>query len=269
MRNTFKSSELQEIFESLGYVIIPNFLSTDEIKALRDNYLSSNIKGKGFHATMHFSDIEYRRKTSSTINNIFSTKASELLIDYKQIVSNYTVKEPGKESFFDFHLDWNMVDETACKSITIWSPLEDTNENNGNLWILEASHQLGDSYRCGPGLSLYFRDPSELGTRKFEKKSLPMKAGDAIIYDHKLFHGSPPNKSNHARIAINQAMRPAEFPSLHYLSDNKGNIEVIEVDDDFYNRCIINKNMNDGKLINKIKLHHKPTQQFEVGNLIF
>jgi ectoine hydroxylase-related dioxygenase (phytanoyl-CoA dioxygenase family) len=48
------------------------------------------------------------------------------------------------------------------------------------------------------------------------KKALSMKAGDAIIYDHKLFHGSPANLKSTSRLAINLAMIPQETQSLHY-----------------------------------------------------
>lgn len=268
MRRTFISDYHQESFEKLGYIIIPGFLNNTEIDYLKSQYLNQdNDLGKGFHASMHSKNIEYRRKVSSIISEIFTPKAHQYLLNYRPLVSNFTVKEPGKESFFDFHLDWNMVDETVCRSITIWTPLQDTNKENGYLWILESSNTLGNSYRCGPGLILYFETKQELKKRKFKKKALSMKAGDAIIYDHKLFHGSPPNLSKTTRIAINQAMCPADFPSLHYIADSQGNITVKEVDDDYYCRCIINQNDSEGNVVKTFRLSSDPVLQKEVNNL--
>lgn len=270
MRRTFIDDEQQLHFEKFGYVVINQFLDIEEIEKLRAQYFSlENDLGVGFHATMHSADIEYRRKVSQIISEVFTSKANQYLLDYTPLVSNFTIKEPGKESFFDFHLDWNMVDETKCKSVTIWCALEDTNEQNGNLWILEKSHLLGNSYRCGPGLALYFENIKELKSKKFKKKSLPMKAGDVIIYDHKLFHGSPPNMSNKPRLAINQAMRPTDFKSIHYTSDNSGNIIEKEVDDDYYNRCIINYNDIEGTVIRKFKTNTKATSQKQINKLIY
>lgn len=270
MRNAFKSEDHQKQFEKYGYIIVHQFLNSDEIEHLRNEYLSiNNDLGKGFHATMHSQNINYRRKISEIIGNIFTNKSNLYLDNYKHLVSNFTVKEPGKESFFDFHLDWNMVDETLCRSVTVWCPLEDTNEKNGNLWILESSNQLGNSYRCGPGLALYFENKNELKNKKFKKVSLPMKAGTAIIYDHKLFHGSPPNMTNKPRIAINQAMCPADFPTIHYTSDNKGNIESRIVDEDYYNRCIINRLDSEGSLYKTLKINSNPATQKDINNMIY
>ena len=270
MRKTFTDENHQTEFEQNGYILVNNFLDTLEIDDLRNKYLSiNNDLGKGFHATMHSNNIDYRRKVTHLISDVFTSKANQYLADYRPLVANYTVKEPGKESFFDFHLDWNMVDETQCRSITIWCALEDTNEKNGNLWILEKSHLLGNSYRCGPGLALYFENRKELKGKRLKRKSLPMKAGDAIIYDHKLFHGSPPNMTDQPRIAINQAMCPNDYTSIHYIADKKGNITALLVDDDYYCRCIINKEDEEGEIYKTFKINFGQTVQKEVNRMIY
>lgn len=250
-----------------GYVIIP-FLTKDEISYLLESYHSNkNDLGVGFHATMHSKDINYRRKVNQIIGSVFNSKMENLLCDYKQLNSNFTVKEPGMSSFFDFHLDWNMVDETKYRSITIWCPLIDTNPENGNLWVLEKSHTLGDSYRCGPGLYLYFKNPNEAKNKKFKKVALQMKAGEAVIYDHKLFHGSPPNLTDKSRIAINQSMIPRDSKSTHYLVKND-EITAYEVDDDFYNRIIIGESTEEGIVQSKFKASSSAIMQEDVNKMI-
>ena len=186
------------------------------------------------------------------------------------LVSNYTVKETGQNSFFDFHLDWNMVDETQSRSVTIWCPLQDLHPKNGNLWIMERSNQLGNSYRAGPGLHLYFDDPNEMEGKKFLRKTVCVRAGDAIIYDHKLFHGSPPNVTDQPRIAINQAMAASEFSAVHYISDDtrKDNIEMYEVDDDFFCKCIIGERGEMGRKLRDIKVDVNHIIQEQVNELI-
>lgn len=262
MRRTFKDNRLQAAFEEDGYVLIPGFLNQEEIAAMREQYFSTEHDlGEGFHATMHSSLVDYRREVMQSIGEVFYPKSSEILEDYRQLVSNYTVKEPGPDSFFDFHLDWNMVDETTSRSVTLWCPLEDMREENGNLWIMEKSNQLGDSYRAGPGLSLYFEEPGELQRRSFKRKTVCTKAGDAIIYDHKLFHGSPPNLSDKPRLAINHALAAREFSAVHYLEEGPGKISMYEVDDDFFCRCIIGQQTEMGAKVKEIQLNSRPVEQ--------
>ena len=243
MRNTFINKEHQLEFEENGYILVKSFLDKTAIQDLSEFY--ENIKEKdvkGFHATMHSLDFKLRKEVTQKIYSFFCKQAGSILDNYRALVGNYTVKEPGRASFFDFHLDWNMLDERKARSITIWVPLVDTSKVNGNLWILEKSHKLNDTYRCGPGLNLFSKNKNEFFTNKFSKIEIPMQAGDAIIYDHKLFHASPPNLSNQKRVAINMAMLPLEIKSVHYFYEND-KINIYEVADGFYNECLTHKRM--------------------------
>ena len=142
-RDILQHASLQVQFERDGFVVVP-WLDLAEIEYLRNKY--AELKGdlsRGFHATMHSHLPEYRKAVSEAISEIFTPKADRMLKDYVQLVSNYTVKEPGPDSFFDFHLDWSMVDEKKHTSITIWCPLEDVNAQNGNLWMLKGSNHMG------------------------------------------------------------------------------------------------------------------------------
>lgn len=243
MRNTFLDKNHQHAFEQLGYILQEGFLNASEVEKLREFYTENKEERTGFHATMHSKNFDLRHKISQFISEVFLPKSSILLDDYRPVVGNFTVKEPGEASFFDFHLDWNMLDERFARSVTIWVALEDTNAKNGNLWILERSNIFPDTYRCGPGLNLLSEDLKHFDHFKFEKKILPMSAGDAIIYDHKLIHGSPPNLSDHARLAINLALLPKEVQALHYFYEN-GSITTYQVPDSFFNECLTHEPMN-------------------------
>jgi len=244
MRKTFRNNIYQNHFEEDGYILIEGFLNNREIHNLVDWYRTNYTDSfEGFHASMHSLDFQYRRKVHQEITQIFFPKADKLLADYRAVVGNFTVKESGHKSFFDFHLDWSMLDENNARSVTIWVALEDTNAENGNLWILEGSTHLGNTWRCSPGLKLYAADDIGFSIKKYTKKVLPMKAGDAIIYDHKLFHGSPPNLSGKSRLAINLTLLPKEISSLHYHVVNE-EILAYEVDDDFYCTCLTHQEMD-------------------------
>jgi hypothetical protein len=270
MRKSFRNNIHQNHFEEKGYILVDGFLNSEEVNRFR-NWYQTNYQDSfgGFHASMHSLDFDYRRKVHQKITQVFFPKADKLLEDYRSVVGNFTVKETGPESFFDFHLDWSMLDEGKARSVTIWVPLDDTNTVNGNLWILEGSTHLGDTWRCSPGLQLYADSDIDFATKKYRKKVLPMKAGDAIIYDHKLFHGSPPNLSGKPRLAINLALLPKEVPSLHFFNDN-GEIKVFEVDDYFYCTCLTHSemDMSTQMLAKKSHINKSKILQGEVNQLI-
>lgn len=267
-RNVLQDPELMAEFARNGYVIIRGLLNADEVAQLRKKY--DEMEGdlnKGFHATMHSRLPEYRRQVSEVIGEVFTPKANKLLDNYKHLVSNYTIKEPGEDSFFDFHLDWTMVDERKYTSITIWCALEDIDWQKGPFCLLKGSNNMGYTIRSSPGLSLYVEDPEGCAAQQFEHVEFDSKAGDAIIYDHRLFHGSPPNLGNEKRMAINQAMIPAEINSYHYHQIDDETIEVFEVDDDFYSRYIIGTRPEGAKSLGYIKVKPQYWYQEDINAL--
>ena len=86
MRRAFVNTEMQRDFEDKGYVLIPNFLNSDEIRSLRQRYFDlENDLGKGFHATMHSHNVDYRRAVTDGISQVFTPKVSGILDDYRPL----------------------------------------------------------------------------------------------------------------------------------------------------------------------------------------
>ena len=268
MRRALRDDELQKQFERDGYILVESFLSPREIEDLIQYYDSeeSDLK-EGFHATMHSHMVDLRRRVNEKISSVFKKHAEKYLLDYRPLLANYTVKEPDEGSFFDFHLDWTMTNERRYISITIWCPLEDVNPVNGNLWVLKGSHQFDYTARGEPGMYTYTEHQwPERIDQKYEKVALALKAGTAVIYDHRLFHGSPANRSGKRRLAINQALIPDETMSWHYYRHEDNRIEIFEVDDDFYNRHIVGT-FPEGKSLGWIDINPNFLTQDQINTL--
>ena len=66
---------------------------------------------------------------------------------------------------------------------------------------------------------------------------LETKAGECVILDDSIVHYSAINNTNDLRLAIQLICLPNGFPSIHYYMDYQNNpneIQMIEVNDDFY-----------------------------------
>ena len=179
MKSIFFDSGLQHSFDENGYVIVP-FLDPQQIVELDSAYHSlSGESGlnKGWHATIHSDNPEYKRKISDAICAEFEHPAKKYVKDYKAVFANFTVKEPNREdSQFNLHLDWSMTDETRFSSLTIWTPLIDITDNNGYLWVLKGSHKLGFTIRGGPGLHTWSGNKSrEFNPPQFERVILKLQ----------------------------------------------------------------------------------------------
>jgi hypothetical protein len=96
-----------------------------------------------------------------------------------------------------------------------------------------------------------------------------MKAGDAIIYDHRLIHGSPPNLSNKVRLAINMVYIAKESMPVHYVFKNS-EVKMFEVNKDFFHSCMTcnETEMTNYNVREFIKIQNNYILQEEINGLV-
>lgn len=237
MYQVFFDKLLQSKFEQKGYVVISSLLNIEELNSLNNFILKFENEFVGAFHTTHFStDTAYKREVHEAITSIVFPRASCFINKFKPILGNFMIKNPSFEFSMDLHSDWTYVDEEKYYSMAIWVPLVDVDTENGCLGIIEGSHKITNKVR-GP----LIRQSSRIHDKEWEKnygKFIPLKAGDAVIYNHSLLHFSPPNKTNEIRPAINLSVVPEEADCIHYCQpEGSNNIEVYNVpDSNFYIR---------------------------------
>lgn len=264
----FKDSELNTAFRRDGYVILEGFLNQKGINKLVSFYESNPPEiNSGFHTSIHSSNPELRRAVTEQVKFLFDPLLEQHMNDYRSVFSAYTVKEPDCNSEFDLHLDWSMVDERLHTSVTCWVPLIDITEDNGYLWVLHASHLFHYTIRGGPGLNLWCETPPAEWHENYELRKLKLKKGDALIYDHRLFHGSPANTSKFKRLAINHTLIPSHAASLHYQFEGDAKVVAIEVPDDFYHSHILNTKPSSGNVFSESIIEGGFVFQHDVNEL--
>lgn len=247
-RSIFKDPLWERELRQNGYIVLP-LLGEHQVKDLNDFFQKTrpDIR-KGFHSTSTNNNLSYRKDVHDFIEKIFNPIVDEILSDYESIYASFVVKEPGEEGNFPFHMDWSMVDEHQYISLAFWTPLIDTYEENGPLLVLESSHKIGMSYRGGPFLFQAMQERS-WDKEPLLQRQLCLKKGEVIIYDHRLFHGSLPNKTNETRPALNFTVKPKEAQLLHYHL-NKGKIERYHIHKDFFLEYIMGQDPNPDCLAN-------------------
>ncbi len=103
-------------------------------------------------------------------------------------------------AYFDLPID--------TKICGVWIALGDVTPENGAMFVLKGAH------REGPVIHFRRRDWQICDTDMFGKKptAIPMKAGDLMIFDAKIPHGTPINRTRHHRWALqfHYAPRSAE-----------------------------------------------------------
>ena len=240
----FNHSLYQEI-TTQGYTVI-NFLDRDEVESLVDFDRKNSSPEDTLSSSMSFSictaNVPYRRKISQKIKMLFRAKLKLLFPEYRIAFGALAHKNPdASSSQMPLHQDNSLTDETEIPSFGVWCPLIDVDEQNGCLQVVSRSHVFNSKARPYFVFNWFPYSPEVMSLmQKDYLTNIPMKAGQALIYDKRLFHCSPPNVTTNQRVAAICTLVPQGMP-CHFCfreSDTSDKIEMFEVEDEFYDRYI-------------------------------
>lgn len=237
--------KLKQELERKGYIIL-DFLNQQEIQHLVEVYQGNPFPKNAVTESPYLyrsdssSDKQYRHQITQEVKKIFSSKVEYIFPDYK-IVSSIFVYKPQNSPSIALHQDPSIVDEALYQSLTIWCPLIDVDQQRGCLQVVEKSHLITSSprpYFVYTGSNCDSHIVSLMQQRYLT--SLPIKAGQAVIFDGRLFHGSAPNLLSDNRVVVYCQLVPKNSPVNFVYRDFKtsNKVEVFEVKNDFYEKYI-------------------------------
>lgn len=245
----FQSKSLQSQFDELGFVKIP-LLKPDEVNRILEYYHNSNFDNKiegGFHISLDNGNQDVIEKTSEfLIQNIY-TPLRPLLEDTKAFTGSFVIKEPGLQNIVPPHQDWTFVDEAKASSATVWVALQDVNEENGALGVISGSHRLFNHIRSSPSPQSKSVLADHIFTLFPFVQIIEMKLGEALIFDNRLIHASPPNLTSEARIAAGIGITQEEAQLIHAFqipNEIEPKLALFDVEPDFFN-SYSNKKLSD------------------------
>jgi ectoine hydroxylase-related dioxygenase (phytanoyl-CoA dioxygenase family) len=230
--NIFNDLTLWEKFERDGYVVVP-FLSDEEVAQLQNLYAQINLSDESFHSTSFHPDIAYKKTLDQKIRSVVQHKTDAILNNYKPLGATFLTKRNALDSAMPIHQDWTVTDEPNFFSATIWIPLQDTNLTNGAIQVIPGSHKFSDALRS-PSLEVSFNGIYDKLQRFL--KLLPMKAGEAFIFNHALMHASSPNLSDHSRIAVAYGFVPENAELCMYYAKSNNQVVKFSMPDDMFLR---------------------------------
>lgn len=237
LRSTFRDPGLQAQLERDGYAVVP-LLDDVDVASLRHEFASigpaPGDPHLACHSSFHSFDREYKEAVDRTVRAALGPQLDRLLDRQRMLPCNFIVKWPGAMSGFGLHQDLSLVDESRYRSVEVWVALDDTNQRNGQLWVVPGSHRwLPGHIRGIQSFPFPFAKVTE---RIIERhaRPIPLRRGEAIVFDHAVLHFSMPNRTDETRIVAIADVIPQEAPHLHYFGDGHGSIEAFEIDDDFW-----------------------------------
>lgn len=229
-RVLFYNEELSEALYEKGYAHFP-LLEKDEVNSLKQCFKEFHKQDpEGFYASTHLQDKSLRKDLSNRIMDFIAPKIETYLENAQLLGAAFISKAPGQKGILPLHQDWNIVDEKEARSYNLWIPLLDVDQRNGAMRVLDASHLKMETYR-GPNIPPILSNISSHVDQFMH--SIDLSEGEALLYDHALWHSSPMNKSNSLRLAIVIGLIP-KGAGMRYYQVNSGQIEEYESHPDFF-----------------------------------
>ena len=229
--HTDTNQQLQED----GYACIP-FLNSTEVKQLEELFLKHNDTsgiGSGLYSNLYALSGDTNWEVSCAMENICNRAFNENFTNASLNGGVFIAKGANEDTRCHLHQDYTNTDESIGATYAIWIPLCGIDESTGLFNVIPGSHKYRQHVRAITNQSFYL----ELEKVKPERlKKLTAKAGEAIIFDHALIHGSEANKSNKLRIAAVLGVVPSGVEYQYYLKTGENTFSVYRLDKEFFIR---------------------------------
>lgn len=176
---------------------------------------------------------EERARIKADLAPIWAEVAGPMLTGHRMVMNSFLTKFPGADSFLPLHQDPTVVDEREHRSVTVWLALDEISRarRNGALHVLPGSHRCGFEWRGTRTEATYLEDLEELWA---VATPVDVVAGDVVVMDSRILHGSPPNYSDEPRSAIAGVAAPDDATLVHIVGVEGDRVEVWGVDEQFY-----------------------------------
>lgn len=213
-----------------GYVVIPG-AARSRVRALRQVHRSAMGRvPAGFDSTFYRAN-SVKRDVNTRLLEALAPVLADLLAEYRPLLVNFVTKGRSPDGAMPPHQDWTFVEEPDASSLNVWIPLVDVDHRNGAMSVLPGGHLMPPTLR-GTDTPNAFREIEELALAHMVE--LPMRAGDVLVYDHRLLHATPPNRRRRPRIVAGCAVIGASAAPIHYRQLAPGQLELYEIDPAFF-----------------------------------
>lgn len=227
---TLLNDKLDQDLSEKGYAVFP-LLPKDEIEDLKAFfYNEEQLVSEGFYASSHNPQPAHRSKVNAKIIEIFEKYVNQYFSNCISLGGTFISKGSGEKGKLDPHQDWNILNEEEFRAFNVWVPLVDVTPENGCIYLVEKSHKFGPTIR---GANIPSPFAPALSTIWECSVPIPMKAGEALVYDLRTLHASPVNQTNDLRLAVVFGIMPSDAEMRYYFKEND-KIGVYASNVDFY-----------------------------------
>lgn len=183
-----------------------------------------------FRSSARDAPVEARMAIDRAAKEILGPVVDALFGRQRHLIGGLLAKGPGAPAL-PFHQDLTYTDESRHRSYTAWVPLLDVGRHDGALRVVAGSHLWQSGIRpAGPGGRTIERGDQRVLLLHCD--TVQANAGDVVIWDNAVIHGSAPNRGSNHRTALAVTFTSTEATAAFFYRDLEGDLEGYELDDD-------------------------------------
>jgi len=220
LRQTSSDEHIEQSITQEGFYVC-DLLNASELEEVRKHIKELGFGldiGRKFRISVTGESLERKAEIFEKLCPVFQTAADRFLQAYKIVRIVIFDKCPGGHRV-QVHPHPNLIAKSQFRSLTIWVPTSDTSAKMGTLYMIGGSHNVCSYIRAYDDYDFAFEG---LSMRMVKRYSTPMllTAGQAVVFDDRCLHWSPPNRSSSVRTAIQLELIPSETDLTVYYRTN-------------------------------------------------
>jgi hypothetical protein len=222
----------QEAFSRDGYAVVDllDDAALADLRALCDRL--HPVPTSTWVADFFSPDPDVKRATNDGIAAAVAPGVARLLTGHRTVMHAFVLNWPGPDGGLPLHQHSTMVDERHHRSAVVWCALEDATEDNGSLHVVPRSHLVPEGPR-GERSPEWFAGLEGL-LAAHHLVSVPLRAGQAIVFDNALLHCSFPNRTDRPRRNAVATVVPAEARVLYHEWNEGDVVKVFHLHPEFF-----------------------------------
>jgi ectoine hydroxylase-related dioxygenase (phytanoyl-CoA dioxygenase family) len=154
------------------------------------------------------------RSVHLALRDLADEAVRRLLPDHEVFLASVITTGSSVGGEVELHQNLTYTDERRYRALLLWAPLVDVDAPNGALCVVPGSHRRTTGVRACGQESLPTR-PHQDALRHLAV-TVPIRAGQAMLYDAALVHGSHPNSSGSPLPVVALATAPARAGLVHF-----------------------------------------------------
>jgi phytanoyl-CoA hydroxylase len=205
-------------YDEFGYVVVTDLFQKEELNGMNQELdgCEAPPQSSGEHEGFTY---QLAMLTDKTKHFAHDERILTLIEDIVKpgiaiFSSKLLTKLPHSPSVCHWHQDDAYYTEVVNSDtrMSIWVPLQDTDEKNGCLWIVPGSHKQGlQPYTIQKnGTCRKALDEEQVDLSKAEP--VPMKAGSILLFNALTWHSSKGNETEQVRRAFIVSYQEATVP---------------------------------------------------------